>query len=180
MVENVVLKNVRTGEKSNLDVAGVFMFVGQEPDDVCVRGLVKAEKGGWIITNDKMETSVEGIFAAGDVRSKYLRQVITAASDGAVAAMAASSYINEQVHLRATLIEPDEVRAFFYSSIDESQVRLSNAVKNVPLIDGYRNARMTEKLGLTEKLPALVTLKKGQVSEVVTVKSEADIESALA
>ena len=188
MVENLVLKNVRTGEISNLPVAGVFMFVGQEPDDDCVRGLVNAEKGGWIITNDHMETSVEGIFAAGDVRSKYLRQVITAAADGAVAAMAASSYINEQLHLRSTLLEPEEVKAFFYSSIDEAQVKLSNAVEacakakgvKVPMIDGYRNARMTEKLALAEKMPVIATIKKGIVDRVVTLKSEADIENALA
>ncbi len=96
MVENLILKNVKTGEISNLPVSGVFIFVGQEPENECVRGLVKTDKDGWIITNDRMETSVEGIFAAGDVRSKYLRQVITAASDGAVAAMAASSYINKR------------------------------------------------------------------------------------
>lgn len=188
MVENLVLKNVRTGEKSNLPVSGVFMFVGQEPDDDCVRGLVKAEKGGWIITNDHMETSVEGIFAAGDVRSKYLRQVITAAADGAVAAMAASSYINEQLHLRSTLLEPDEVKAFFYSSIDEAQVKLSNAVEKcakakgvkVPVIDGYRNARMTEKLGISDKLPAVAVIKKGTVEKVTTLKSESEIENALA
>ena len=187
MVENLVLKNVRTGEISNLAVAGVFMFVGQEPDDECVRGLVKAEKGGWIITNDHMETSVEGIFAAGDVRSKYLRQVITAAADGAVAAMAASSYINEQLHLRSTLLEPDEVKAFFYSSIDEAQVKLSNVVESaakakgvkVPVIDGYRNARMTEKLGLADKLPAIAEIKKGVVEKVTTLNSESDVESAL-
>lgn len=185
---NLVLKNVKTGEISNLPVAGVFMFVGQEPDDECVRGLVKAEKGGWIITNDHMETSVEGIFAAGDVRSKYLRQVITAAADGAVAAMAASSYINEQLHLKTTLLEPDEVKAFFYSSIDEAQVKLSNAAENcakakgvkIPVIDGYRNARMTEKLGLTGKLPAVAVIKKGVVAEVKEVKSEGDIQNALA
>ena len=187
MVENIVLKNVRTGEFSNLEVAGVFMFVGQEPEDDCVRGLVKSEKGGWIITNDRMETSVEGIFAAGDVRSKYLRQVITAASDGAVAAMAASSYINEQLHLRSTLLEPEEVEVFFYSSIDEAQVKLSNAVEafakskglNVTMIDGYRNARMTEKLALADKMPALATIKKGVVDKVVTLKSEADINNIL-
>ena len=183
MVENLVLKNVKTGEISNLPVSGVFMFVGQEPDDQCVRGLVKAERGGWIITNDHMETSIEGIFAAGDVRSKYLRQVITAAADGAVAAMAASSYINEQLHLKATLLEPEEVKAFFYSSIDESQVKLSNSIENaakakgvkIPVIDGYRNARMTEKLGLAGKLPALATLKKGVVAEVKEIKSADEI-----
>ena len=185
---NLVLKNVKTGEINNLPVAGVFMFVGQAPDDDCVRGLVDAEKGGWIITNDHMETSVEGIFAAGDVRSKYLRQVITAASDGAIAAMAASAYINEQLHLRSTLLEPEFVTAFFYSSIDEKQVRLSNNVEKfakssgfkIPVIDGYRNARMAEKLGVYAKMPAIVVLRKGVVEKVVPINGEGEIKDALA
>ena len=188
IVENLVLKNVKTGELSNLKVAGVFMFVGQTPDDDCVRGLVKAEKGGWILVNEHMETSVEGIFAAGDVCSKHLRQVITAASDGAIAAMGASAYINEQLHLRTTLLEPESVTAFFYSSIDEKQVKLLKAVEDaakakgvkIPLIDGYRNARMTEKLELSAKMPALVELRKGVVAKVTGVASEADVQKALA
>ena len=188
IVENLVLKNVKTGELSNLKVAGVFMFVGQTPDDDCVRGLVKAEKGGWILVNEHMETSVEGIFAAGDVCSKHLRQVITAASDGAIAAMAASAYINEQLHLRTTLLDPESVTAFFYSSIDEKQVKLLKAVEDaakakgvkIPLIDGYRNARMTEKLELSAKMPALVELRKGVVAKVTGVASEADVQKALA
>ena len=188
IVENLVLKNVKTGELSNLKVAGVFMFVGQTPDDDCVRGLVKAEKGGWILVNEHMETSVEGIFAAGDVCSKHLRQVITAASDGAIAAMGASAYINEQLHLRTTLLEPESVTAFFYSSIDEKQVKLLGAVEDaakakgvkIPLIDGYRNARMTEKLELSAKMPALVELRKGAVAKVTTVASEADVQKVLA
>ena len=188
IVENLVLKNVKTGELSNLKVAGVFMFVGQTPDDDCVRGLVKAEKGGWILVNEHMETSVEGIFAAGDVCSKHLRQVITAASDGAIAAMGASAYINEQLHLRTTLLEPESVTAFFYSSIDEKQVKLLKAVEDaakakgvkIPLIDGYRNARMTEKLELSAKMPALVELRKGAVAKVTTVASEADVQKVLA
>ena len=188
IVENLVLKNVKTGELSNLKVAGVFMFVGQTPDDDCVRGLVKAEKGGWILVNEHMETSVEGIFAAGDVCSKHLRQVITAASDGAIAAMAASAYINEQLHLRTTLLDPESVTAFFYSSIDEKQVKLLKAVEDaakakgvkIPLIDGYRNARMTEKLELSAKMPALVELRKGAVAKVTGVASEAEVQKALA
>ena len=188
IVENLVLKNVKTGELSNLKVAGVFMFVGQTPDDDCVRGLVKAEKGGWILVNEHMETSVEGIFAAGDVCSKHLRQVITAASDGAIAAMGASAYINEQLHLRTTLLEPESVTAFFYSSIDEKQVKLLKAVEDaakakgvkIPLIDGYRNARMTEKLELSAKMPALVELRKGAVAKVTGVASEAEVQKALA
>ena len=94
-VEKIIIKNVKTNELSELKISGVFMFVGQEPDDECIRGLVEAEAGGWVKTDEKMQTSIKGIYAAGDIRSKFLRQVITAASDGAIAAMAASEYIRE-------------------------------------------------------------------------------------
>ena len=188
VVENLVLKNVKTGETSDLKVAGVFMFVGQAPYDECVKGLVKATKEGWILVNEGMETSVEGIFAAGDVCSKHLRQVVTAASDGAIAAMGASAYINEQLHLRSTLLEPESVTAFFYSSIDEKQAHLSNEAekvtknhgKKVPIIDGYKNARMVEKLNIASQLPAVVELKKGTVARVTKVATEADVAKALA
>lgn len=187
MVENLVLKNVKTNEISNLPVAGVFMFVGQSPYDECVRGLVKAAKDGWIIVNEGMETSVEGIFAAGDVCNKQLRQVVTAASDGAIAALSASAYINEQIHLRSTVLEPESVTAFFYSSIDAAQAHLSNEVekiakttdRKIPIIDAYKNNRIAEKLGLSSQLPAMVELQKGSVAKIARVTSESDITKVL-
>jgi thioredoxin reductase (NADPH) len=186
VVENLVLKNVKTNEISNLPVAGVFMFVGQAPYDECVRGLVKATKDGWIIVDEGMESSVEGIFAAGDVRNKHLRQVVTAASDGAIAAMSASSYITEQFHLRSTLLEPESVTAFFYSSIDPKQVRFAdetekfakNQGKKIPIVDGYKNSRITEKLGIP--LPSLVEIRSGTVAHITQISSEADISKVLA
>lgn len=133
VVEKLVLKNVKTGEISDLPVAGCFVFVGTEPNVAYLQpesSVVKQTRGGWIDTNDKMETSVEGIFAAGDIRDKYLRQVVTAAGDGAVAAMAAYSYITEQLHLRSVLIDPEEVIALFTSSIDQDQVKLQVESEN--------------------------------------------------
>jgi len=185
MVEKLVIKNVKTGEISDLPVSGVFMFVGQAPHDEFCKGLFDCSKGGWISTNEDMETSMEGIYAAGDVTNKHLRQVVTAASDGAIAAMSASAYINEQVHLRSTLFEPEEVTAFFYSSVDQEQVALSNKVeeikkvndsRNIVLIDGYKNAKMTTKLGI-EKMPALVELKKGSIIKTTTINSESDLKT---
>ena len=184
MVENLVLRNQKTGETSDLPVAGVFMFVGQAPHDEAVKGLVKAAKGGWIETNDEMETSVEGLFAAGDIRNKGLRQVVTASSDGAIAAMGASAYINEQVHLRKVLLEPERVNALFYSSIDREQVKMADDAaaraekegKKIVLIDGYRNERMSRKLNLSV-LPAMVLLGSGVVKDVRAVSS---VEEALA
>ncbi|MBN1333464.1 MAG: thioredoxin-disulfide reductase [Synergistales bacterium] len=183
MVEKLVLKNVKTGEISDLPVSGVFMFVGQAPHDEFCKGLLGCTKGGWIQTNEDMETSIEGIYAAGDIRDKNLRQVVTASADGAIAAMSASSYINEQVHLRSTLFEPDQVNAFFYSSVDQGQVALSNIAEemkkekglNIVLIDGYRNAKMTEKLGI-KVMPVLVELRKGSIIRMTEVKGEADLQ----
>ncbi len=95
MVEKVVLKNIKTGAISEIPVSGVFMFVGNTPNADLVKDLVETEKGGWVKTNERMATSMKGLFAAGDLRDKSLRQVVTAAGDGAVAAMSAYEYIAE-------------------------------------------------------------------------------------
>ena len=190
LVEKLVLKNVKTGEISDLPVAGVFVFVGTEPN-VSYLGepgsLVKQTNGGWIDTNEKMETSVEGIFAAGDIRDKFLRQVVTAAGDGAIASMAAYSYITEQLHLRSVLIEPEHVVALITSSIDQAQVTLqvetekfakASGVK-VAFVDGYRNARMVEKLGLPS-LPALLELKSGEIVRTLKPEGIEDVKAFIA
>lgn len=172
MVDKLVLKNVKTGEISDLPVSGVFVFIGTEPNIEFLGDLVE-KRGGWIKTNEKMETSVEGILAAGDVRDKYLRQVVTAAADGAIAAMSAYDYITAELYLQSALFEPKSAVALVTSSIDEKQIHLASAVeawlkesgKSMVFIDGYRNARMKEKLGVTA-LPSLVRLEKGEITEI--------------
>ncbi|MGL4207852.1 MAG: NAD(P)/FAD-dependent oxidoreductase, partial [Candidatus Adiutrix sp.] len=93
LVEAVAVKNLKTDEKSMLSVSGVFMFVGTVPHVGFLGTLLAQRDGGWIVTDERMKTSVKGIFAAGDVRDTPLRQVVTAASDGAIAAMSAYHYI---------------------------------------------------------------------------------------
>ena len=93
LVESMTVKDVKTGEVKDIDVAGVFVFVGTLPITSCLGDLCERIDGGWIRTDENMQTSVPGIFAAGDVRSTPLRQVITAASDGAIAAMSAYHWI---------------------------------------------------------------------------------------
>ncbi|NLZ91232.1 MAG: thioredoxin-disulfide reductase, partial [Clostridiales bacterium] len=95
IVESVVVKNVKTNEVKEVQTDGVFMFVGYDPVSDLVKGLVDMDEKGYIITDENMSTSVEGVFAAGDVRVKSLRQVVTAASDGAIAAVRAEHYISE-------------------------------------------------------------------------------------
>jgi thioredoxin reductase (NADPH) len=95
IVESVVVKNVKTNEIKEVQTDGVFMFVGYDPVSDLVKGLVDMDEKGYIITDENMSTSIEGVFAAGDVRVKSLRQVVTAAADGAIAAVRAEHYILE-------------------------------------------------------------------------------------
>ncbi|RUM89001.1 MAG: thioredoxin-disulfide reductase [Thermovibrio sp.] len=95
-VESLTLKDTVTGETSELPVDGVFIFIGNEPNVSPVIHLVDTTEQGFIITDEEMKTKTPGLFAAGDVRYKPLKQVITAASDGAVAAMSATRFLEER------------------------------------------------------------------------------------
>lgn len=93
LVDTVVLENVKTHQTSNLQVNGVFPYIGIVPNVENISGQILQDAGGFIITDETMATSVEGVFAVGDVRKTPLRQVITAASDGAVGAVYAVKYL---------------------------------------------------------------------------------------
>ena len=92
-VENVLIENVITKEKSIIDCDGVFVFIGHLPNTGFLKDILAEDEIGYIITDDEMKTSKEGIFACGDCRKKLLRQAITASSDGAIAAYSAEKYI---------------------------------------------------------------------------------------
>lgn len=92
-VEGLELQNVSSGKLSVLPVRGVFVFIGYSPNNNLVEGLVDLDEDGFVTTDGNMETSVPGVFAAGDIRSKLLRQVATAVGEGATAAFAAERYI---------------------------------------------------------------------------------------
>ncbi len=92
-VEGIELRNVKTGETSRKAVQGVFVFIGTVPNSDMVKGLVDQDEGGFVITDQGMQTSSPGIFAAGDVRSKPLRQISTAVGEGAAAAFSAEKYL---------------------------------------------------------------------------------------
>jgi thioredoxin reductase (NADPH) len=93
-VESLHLRNVATGEESDLPVSAVFIFIGQTPNSSFLDGLVKMDAGNHIIVNEWMETNVPGIYAAGDIRNNSARQVVTSAGDGATAAIRADHYIS--------------------------------------------------------------------------------------
>jgi thioredoxin reductase (NADPH) len=96
VVRSVVVKNVKTGELNEFKTEGVFLFVGLSPRTEFLKGLVTLDEAGYVITNENGETSVKGIFAAGDCRKKLLRQIATGVGDGATAAFAAEKYLEEK------------------------------------------------------------------------------------
>jgi len=96
-VTGIQIKNVKSGQESTLAVTGVFVFVGIQPITGWLSpGLLDQDEFGFIHTDEKMATNIPGIFAAGDVRVKLLRQITTAVGDGAIAAFAAEKYLEAQ------------------------------------------------------------------------------------
>ena len=92
-VEHLELQDTQTGQPSQLVVGGVFVFVGFKPNNGLVQGHFKHDAGGYLITDDRMMTSIPGLFAAGDVRSQLTRQITTAVGDATTAAIAVEKYL---------------------------------------------------------------------------------------
>lgn len=95
MVSSIDIKNLKTLEQGNISVNGIFVAVGMKPSSECVKELVELDDYGYIMASEDAITSKKGIFVAGDVRTKVLRQVITAVSDGANAVASVERYLRE-------------------------------------------------------------------------------------
>ncbi|MBM7561085.1 thioredoxin-disulfide reductase [Fusibacter tunisiensis] len=100
IVQGVVLENKKTGAQTTLmadeddGIMGVFVFIGYLPENTLIKEKLDLDGQGYIVTDDTMKTKIPGVFAAGDIRSKSLRQVVTAVSDGAISAVQAEKYID--------------------------------------------------------------------------------------
>ncbi|RJP76641.1 MAG: thioredoxin-disulfide reductase [Desulfobacteraceae bacterium] len=92
-VRNISIKNLESGGQSNIDLEGVFIFVGFAPNNQIVPKGIKISKTGYVITDEKCETDIPGVFAVGDLRQKYANQIVLAAADGCTASLAAAHYI---------------------------------------------------------------------------------------
>ena len=92
-VTGLSLQNVKTGENRKVDLEGVFIFVGFAPNNQIVPAGIKRNTSGYVITDEKCETDIPGIFAVGDLRQKYANQIVLAAADGCTAALASAHYV---------------------------------------------------------------------------------------
>ena len=95
-LSGVVLQNVQTGEESELALDGLFISVGRQPATELFRGQLDLDENGYIVADESTRTSLPGVYAVGDVRTKEVRQIVTAAADGAVAAHYAEDYLLEE------------------------------------------------------------------------------------
>ncbi|MEW9096049.1 MAG: thioredoxin-disulfide reductase [Clostridiaceae bacterium] len=92
-VNKALIKNTKTGEEKEIELNGVFAYIGTEPKTDLFKEYLNLTPNGYIITDENMQTNIQGVYAAGDVRDKKFRQITTAVSDGTIAALAAEKYI---------------------------------------------------------------------------------------
>lgn len=174
-VESVMVKNLKTGQLTEIPASGVFIYVGMVPGTDWLKGRVELDERGYIITSDLMETSVDGVFGIGDARVKHLRQVITAASDGAVAAVSAEGYITEMEDFRQEILAAGKpVLMALWSPASEESIALLTGLEKVIAetgdkvklfkVDVSRKKRFAKKYKI-DTVPAVLLLEKGQVRQ---------------
>jgi thioredoxin reductase (NADPH) len=185
LVESVMVRNIKSGELSELETNGVFFFVGTVPKTDMLKDKVELDEQGYVVTSDLMETSVPGVYAAGDARAKYLRQVITAASDGAVAAVAIEKYLTEEEGFKKSALEADGlVMVAFWAPQDEASIeaismldRIAGQYDNVHLVkmDTYRNQRVARRYGVKE-IPTVLFFKNGaEIARIAGQRNRDDV-----
>ena len=171
-LESVVLKNLKTGELDDVKVDTCFIFIGYLPNTEIFKGIVDMNRAGYLITNEKMETNIPGVYAAGDVRDKWLKQVSTAVGDGAIAGYACEKYIAESEQFENQIMAGDlPGLVFVYNAVDPKARELMPVIEQfeethagrvkVTRVDVYKSEGIANRLGISET-PCAVCIRDGQ------------------
>lgn len=184
-LDTVVLKNLKTGELLPVKVDTCFLFIGYLPNTEIFKDILDMSKGGYLITNEKMETNIQGVFAAGDVRDKFLKQVSTAVGDGAIAGYAAEKYLAEsEIYESQILNDGKPSIVYLYNAIDNSSRELLPIIEEfehkfkdqvrVTRVDVYKSDGLAKRLGISE-CPCVVYLNDKKIVKVLN--SDITLES---
>jgi len=175
-LDSVVLKNLKTGELESIKVDTCFEFIGYLPNTEIFTDILELNKQGYLVTNENMETKLPGVFAAGDVREKELRQVSTAVGDGAIAGVAAEKFIAETEIFRSQILQKEKVGfIYIYSAIDAPSRELMpmlqeiekefNGKVKLSLLDIYKGKSLCERLSCDAEPMTIFYTKNGEVVE---------------
>ena len=173
-LERVVLKNVKTGEKIPVPCATCFLFIGFVPNTEIYKGIIDMTPKGYVLTDENMRTNVPGVFAAGDVRERFLRQVATCVGDAATAGVMAEKYIAESEIFEQQIMKGDGV-AYVYNAVEAEQREMLQMIKNLEsahtdysfhIIDTYKSDGLAKRLGATS-CPSVAVIKDGKVAQLL-------------
>jgi len=174
-LDTVVLQNHKTNEEIPIKCDSCFEFIGYIPNTELFVDQIKMTGHGYIITNEKMETNIEGVFSCGDVRDKWLKQIATAVGDGAIAGFAAEKYIAESEMFDEVIMQKNKPGlTFIYNAVDSGSreflldiERIENHFAErliVNRVDVYKSSGIADRLNITE-FPAVVLTVDGKVKE---------------
>lgn len=177
MLEKVNLKNLKTNEIIPVETDSCFEFIGYLPSTEIFEGKLNRSGHKYIITNERMETNSLGVFACGDVREKWLKQVSTAVKDGAIAGFAAEKYIAESEQFEEVLMQSEKPGLIFvYDAIDPDSRKFLSVIDAyekakggsiaVSRVDVYKSTGLAYRQGVSN-YPAVVFTNEGQVSSIL-------------
>ncbi len=185
LVNGVKVKNLKTGEITDVECDGVFMFVGTVPNTGFLEGTIDLAKGGYIKVDQMQETSMPGVFAAGDVCDKFLRQVVTAAGDGAVAAVAAERYIQEEEHWTESVLEAkNDTLVAFWSPVDQKSIELMPSLEKIAAdkgvklvtVDTYKSQNIAGRYEISQ-IPTVVRFSDGEPAKRLETPAADQLET---
>lgn len=177
-LDTVVLKNIKTEESIPVKVDTCFLFIGYLPNTEWFKDILDMNRGGYLITNERMETNVPGVLAAGDVRDKFLKQVATAVGDGAIAGYGAEKYISElEVYENQVLNNGEPSVVYVWNAVDPQCRELMTTVEafqekhagdlHVTNVDIYKSDGIARRLNVSE-VPAVLYIKNNEVQKVLS------------
>lgn len=177
-LRSVALKNLKTNEILDIPVDTCFLFIGYVPNTEIFKGIINMTRAGYVLTNEKMETNIPGVFAAGDVRDKFLKQVATAVGDGAIAGYAAEKYLAESEVFENQVMDasvPGVV--YIWNAVDTASRDLLPVIEDfekehgsnikVSKVDIYKSTGIASRLGISA-VPSVAFIQNGKLAGVLT------------